>query len=167
MPHSCASSYNNTRTTSSHHAFPCELSRTRPQQRPKMALRLLSMASLEIAALCVLLSALLTWFYRPRYSCTTRWQPMHDIYATSISRVESTCVSPWAVEYGPNPFIFPAVAAAYNLARVAFGDREERGNAQEELDNVSGCIQSVIETKVGTCDRCGSTFRTPGLLRSV
>jgi hypothetical protein len=61
--------------------------------------------------------------------------------------------------------------AAYNLARVAFGNLEEQeGMHEESHDGPSSSpdlIEDMAEIMVKTCDKCGSTFRTPGLLRSV
>jgi hypothetical protein len=138
-----------------------------------MPLKFLSMAFLEIAAIFVLLSAILTYLYRPRYS----WSAVHgnhspyDFCQHDVPMGESAFLSPWAVEYGPNPFIFPAVFAAYNLARVAFGNLEEQeGMHEESHDGPSSSpdlIEDMAEIMVKTCDKCGSSFRTPGLLRSV
>lgn len=75
---------------------------------------------------------------------------------------ESAFVSPWAVEHLPNPFIFPALFAAYNVARAAFGAQDNEPLSSHEAGGEDVGSLGVLVEK---CNKCGSSFRTPGLLR--
>jgi hypothetical protein len=78
----------------------------------------------------------------------------------------SSFVNPWAVEKLRNPIIFTAlfaVYAEYNVVRAVIETHVKDG------PDTSTVVREKMEdhSTTATCDKCGLTFRTRGLLRFV
>ncbi|KAH7408758.1 hypothetical protein DE146DRAFT_388025 [Phaeosphaeria sp. MPI-PUGE-AT-0046c] len=88
-------------------------------------------------------------------------------FGEALGQAQSAFVSPWSVEYLPNPIMFStavAMYAGYNAARAALRTCKESNGAGKKTERAAETLGGNGNEEV-TCAACGSGFRTEGLLR--